>query len=167
MQTRSVLSITFTEEMGTHSFSSNWLSSLHNLFLCVSGILFLEFQSHILPHGHLLLAPQAQYLLDWTYPLPPHICFLLTSLFCQWYHHFPVISRKAWESPSCLLFCSPNASPSSPYSSDICHFLFSSTATYGIRVFIYSLGHCAFSQCYATFLPFTSSSRASWLPLPS
>lgn len=161
MQTRSVLPVTVTEEVGTHSFLSNWLSSLHDLFLCVSGILFLEFQPHILPHGHLLLAPQTQPLLDWTYPLPPHICFLLTSLFCQRYHHFPVISHKAWENPSCLLFCSPNASPSSPYSSDICHFLFSPTAMYEVRILTSSLGRCAFSQWYAIFLPFASSSRAS------
>ena len=107
MQTRCVLSITFTEEMGTHSFSSNWLSSLHDLFLCVSGILFLEFQPHILFQGHLLLAPQTQHLLDWTYPLPPHICFLLTSLFCQWYHHFPVISHK----PERALVASPSVVP--------------------------------------------------------
>lgn len=54
-----------------------------------SGILWVEFQPHILPHDHVLLVLQTQHVLDQTYPLPPHTSFFPWLLCLSMVSSFP------------------------------------------------------------------------------
>lgn len=126
---RPSLSITFTDKVGPYPCPRIWLEHLHDLLLCV----YLNFQGSVWSSSPMscLASTSNSMCLELNLPSSsPHQFFLLTSLFHQWYLHFPVTRHKISETPNCFLFLSPNTSPSSVYSSSfwintfhVCHFL--------------------------------------------